>query len=72
MNKRLFAVIAGTILVQSAAFAADNASDSKCSDKSAASCEKAKNKAAKKVSIKTDKSASKKIAANTDQTIGAY
>jgi hypothetical protein len=68
MNKRIFAVIAGTILLQSAAFAADKDSDKKVSDNSAC-CEKSKKKA-KKISLK--KSENKQIATSTDQPIGAY
>jgi hypothetical protein len=68
MNK-LFAVIVGTMLIQSAAFAADKDCD-KSSDKSSCS-DKAAKKAAKKISSKKSDN-NKQIAAAGETAIGAY
>jgi len=76
MNKRTLAVLAGTILLQTAAFAADStetqSKDSPSVECQKSKCEKAQCKAAKKNKVSKAKDGAHKSVASAEAQVGAY
>ena len=74
MNKRTLAVLAGTILLQTAAFAADS-TETQSKDSTSVECQKSKcdkAKAAKKNKVSKAKDGAHKSVASAEAQVGAY